>query len=311
MYESNLRDVPSGEAYGRVLLAVRTLPGRVCFFKTKAYLGLGRVERFELHPDHFEMQARVMRDLPPAGEPPRLSSRQVFLQGNIPFQVNGSSLTFVARTEVIDAFTTLSHGTGGGVLFHHPRAVAAIDQLRQSASSQAVIDAVNFGEGLSAEVLELAQIPFEPEGLVLPDRPSLQVSGDRGGRLLRLDGLPAPASPCLAWSLDDPLEVFIGACRSVMALARPAGPKPVRGRLMDHLVDCDRRHRLVTRSALPAVESTPELLYAHRPLFSSLYHFAIHGVSVNHELRKADLVRLMGDLARFMGWDFSGPGAAS
>ena len=111
--------------------------------------------------------------------------------------------------------------------------------------------------------------------------------------------------------MDDPLEVFIGACCSVMASAQPTGTKPVRGSLMAYLVDCDRRHRLVNRSALPAVESTPELLYAHRPLFASLYHFEIHGVSVSHELRKADLVRLMGDLARFMGWDFSGPGPAS
>ncbi len=171
---------------------------------------------------------------------------------------------------------------------------------------QQVLNAVNWGDGLPESVLAMANMPFELDGLALPTQPRPQVCGDSASQMLRLDGLPPPTCPVLAWPLYDPVEMFIKICNTAMALDRQTATEPGQGSLMAHLVDSDRRHRQSHPAAVPAVESTPALLYAHRPVFAGFFHFEVDGTCVNHDLTQADVVRLMRDLAGFMGWDFAG-----
>ncbi len=306
MSDSDLRTDYPGELFGRMLMAAQALPGQVCFLKTKVYRGLALIDRFEWRGSYFRMSAQAMRDLPLAGQPPALSERRLLVAGAIPFQVDGLWLNYRGRTEFVDPHTVRSAGSGSGVVVHHPPAVAALSHLRKTASSQQVIDAVNWGTGLPPEVLVPVNRPFVADGLAVSTRPRLQVCGGRADRLLRLDGLPPPACPVLGWSLADPTEAFIGVINAVLPQARAAGAEAVQGGLMAHLVDCDRRHRQLHPTAVPAVEASPALLYAHRPILAGFFHFEVDGTRVNHDLAQADVERLMRDLAGFMGWDFSG-----
>ena len=305
MSGSNLAAATQGEAFGRALIAAQALRGRVCFFETSRYRGLARIERVDCHAGHFVMDAITLHQLPGVTRLPPLPGRVLQVEGAMPFGVDGLRLTFGGRAEAIDAFRAPTFGGGGGVVVHHPLAVAAIVDICQTGSSQQVIDAIDSGQGLAPEIPAFARLPFQADGLAMPAQPQLQLIGDGGARLLRLDGLPPPGCPVLAWPLRDPTQVLIEVCHAVLAGPRPPGAKAVQIDLMAALVACDRRHRWMHSAAVPALEVTPQLLYAHWPDLAGFFHFQVHGVWVNHDLQEPDLVRLLRDIAGLVGWTFA------
>ncbi|WP_341678725.1 hypothetical protein [Niveibacterium sp. SC-1] len=270
-----------GTRLGNALYFIRGLERQTCLLKSRAWIGLVRVER-------------VVADL-------RYATVSLLPQESAVFPIRSPELLTLRGPSTSLHYCAVKAGFSSGLamdcLVHDHRIIKALTDLASTGvSTQQFIRALNRGTGLPEDVQELfyQEAPrSRPENR--GGRPALAWSHWDGRWAVQLSDLPPPCPPLVAWIDEYPTAPLQAAAHS--ATDGPA-------QAMQHLLHCDRAHRQRQPDARAAVEESADLLFAHKPEFAMFYAMYCEGVYAAADMGLSDWLRLLGELASHAGWDF-------